>query len=161
MALVIIISSSHGSAVRDVSLVRRSKRLLVRPAAVSANSIQSHCQLIHCETVVQLKAVTSLFGNCCLMGLLDTPPFVDNSVLLSRSTCYVIAHSTSEEHPFILNTSRLWIDFKHIGYALKITVRYYKVDGSHKIVKDLLIHHDKQIESWWKWKNIRLKLIVN
>jgi hypothetical protein len=129
--------ASHGSPIRNVSLTRRSKRLLVRPTTVSASSIQACCQLIRCETAAQLKAVALLFGNCCLVGLRDAPPSVSNSVLLHKSTCNVIVPSESEEHPFILNTSRLGIDFEHNGAVLKITVRYCKVDGSHNIVKGL------------------------
>ena len=128
---------SHGSAIRNVSLVRRTKRLLVRPTTVTATSRQSCCQLIRCETAVQLKAVASLFGNCCLVGLRDAPPSVNNSVLLSRSTCNAIIPSPYVEHPFVLNTSRLGIDFEHNGSVLRITVRYCKVDGSHDVVQGL------------------------
>ncbi len=99
--------SSSGSPPCNVALSRRSKRLLVRPTAVYANSIQSGCSLIRCETAAQLKAVNLLFGNCCLVGLLDPPPSVNNSVLLRTSTCNVIIPNDSIEYPFILNTSRL------------------------------------------------------
>jgi hypothetical protein len=129
--------ASHGSPIRDVSLHRRSKRLLVRPTIVSASSIQSSCQIIRCETATQIKAVALLFGNCCLVGLRDAAPAVNNSVLLSRSTCNVIIPYPSVEVPFVLNTSRLGIDFEHNGYLLKITVRYCKVDGSHEVVRRL------------------------
>jgi len=79
----------------------------------------------------------SLFGNCCLVGLRDAPPSVNNSVLLSRSTCNAIIPSPYVEHPFVLNTSRLGIDFEHNGSVLRITVRYCKVDGSHDVVQGL------------------------
>jgi len=36
--------------------------------------------MIQCETTAQLKDVKLLFGNCCLVGLWDTPPSVHNSV---------------------------------------------------------------------------------
>jgi len=49
----------------------------------------------------------------------------------------VIIPSPSIEHPFVLNTSRLGIDFEHNGSALKITVRYCKVEGSHDAVRGL------------------------
>jgi hypothetical protein len=78
--------TSHGSAIRNVSVVHRTKHLLVRPTAVSASSIQSYCELIRCETATQLKAVTLLIGNCCLVGLRDAPPSINGSVILSRST---------------------------------------------------------------------------
>jgi hypothetical protein len=129
--------AEHGSPIRNVPLVRRSKRLIVRPTTVAANSIQSVCQLIRCETEVQLKAVSMLFGNCCLIGLRDPAPSVNNSVLLSSSACNVIVPYPSVEVPFVLNTSRLGIDFEHNGSALKVTVRYCKVTGTHPIVRRL------------------------
>ena len=49
----------------------------------------------------------------------------------------MIIPSPSIEHPFVLNTSRLGIDFEHNGSALKITVRYCKVEGSHDAVRGL------------------------
>jgi hypothetical protein len=45
--------SSHGSPPCNVALSRRSKHLLVCPTAVYANSIQSTCSLIRCETAAQ------------------------------------------------------------------------------------------------------------
>lgn len=73
---------AHGSPPCNVPLFHLSKHLLVCPTAVSANSIQSTCNLIRCETEAQLKAVSLLFGNCCLVSLQDAPPSVQNSVLL-------------------------------------------------------------------------------
>lgn len=129
--------ASNGSPPRNVSLMRRSKRLIVRPTTVSATSIQSSAQLIRCETAVQLKAVAKIFGNCCLVGLRDAPPSVNNSVLLKSCACNVILPYPCIETPFVLNTSRLGIDFEHNGAALRVTVRYCKVDGSHIVVQSL------------------------
>ncbi len=86
---------------------------------------------------MQIKAAALLFGNCCLVGLRDAAPSVNNSVLLSGSTCNVIIPYPSVEIPFVLNTSRLGIDFEHNGSVLKITIRYCKVDGSHEVVRSL------------------------
>jgi len=110
---------------------------LVQPTAVSANSIQLDCQLIRCKTATQLKTVTLLFGNCCLVGLHDAPPSINDSVILSRSTCNVIIPSPSIKHPFVFNASRLGIDFERNGSVLKINVRYCKVEGSHDAVRGL------------------------
>ncbi len=129
--------ASNGSPPRNVSLMRRSKRLIVRPTTVSATSIESSAQLIRCETAVQLKAVAKIFGNCCLVGLRDAPPSVNNSVLLKSCACNVILPYPCIETPFVLNTSRLGIDFEHNGAALRVTVRYCKVDGSHIVVQSL------------------------
>jgi len=121
---------SHGAPPRNIALFRRSKRLLVRPTAVFASSVQSACSVIQCETEAELKAVKLLFGNCCLVGLRDVAPSVQNSVLLRNSQCNV-------EHPFVLNTSRLGIDFEFTGTVLRVTVWYKKVFGTNAAVSTL------------------------
>jgi hypothetical protein len=113
------------------------KCLLVWPAAVSATSIQSFCKIIRCEKAVQIKAVALLFGNCCLVGLCDAAPSVNNSVLLSTSSFNLVIPYPSVETPFLLNTLQLGIDFEQNGSMLKITVRYCKVDSSHDVVGSL------------------------
>jgi len=80
-------SSSHGSPPCNVALSHHSKHLLVCPTVVYANSIQSACSRIQCETAAQLKAVNFLFVNCCLVGLQDPPPPVNNSTVC----CYKLA----------------------------------------------------------------------
>jgi hypothetical protein len=41
--------------------------------------------LICCETIGQLRAVSLLFGKCCLVGLRDAPPSVNHSVFLAAA----------------------------------------------------------------------------
>ncbi len=55
---------------------------------------------------------------------------MQNSVLLRNSQCNV-------EHPFVLNTSRLGIDFEFTGTVLQVTVRYKKVFGTNAAVSTL------------------------
>ena len=128
---------SHGTPSRNVALFCRSKRLLVRPTAVFASSVQSACSIIRCETEAELKAVKLLFGKCCLVGLRDVAPSVQNSVLLQNSQCNVIIPNDHIENPFVLNTSRLGIDFEFSGTVLRVTVRYKKVFGTDAAVRGL------------------------
>jgi len=58
-------------------------------------------------------------------------------VLLRTSTCNVIIPNNSIEYPFILNTSRLGVDFEYNGTCLRVTVRYRKVNGNDNAVKRL------------------------
>ena len=49
--------------------------------------------------------------------------------------CNVIIPYETIEHPFVLNTSRLGIDFEFNGTCLQVTIRYKKVNGSDHAVR--------------------------
>jgi len=49
----------------------------------------------------------------------------------------VIIANDTVEHPFVLNTSRLGIDFEFTGTVLQVTVRYKKVFGTNAAVSTL------------------------